>query len=37
MVTTVVIGMLCVHLLCFSLMFLLITQRARAPMDDFHD
>ena len=27
MVTTVVIGMLCVHLLCFSLMFLLISRR----------
>ncbi len=26
MVTTVVIGMLCVHLLCFSLMFLLISS-----------
>lgn len=27
MVTTVVIGMLCAHLLCFSLMFLLISRR----------
>lgn len=27
MVTTVVLGMLCVHLLCFSLMFLLISRR----------
>lgn len=27
MVTTVVIGMLCVHLLCFSVMFLLISRR----------
>lgn len=27
MVTTVIIGMLCVHLLCFSLMFLLISTR----------
>lgn len=27
MVTTVVLGMLCVHLLCFSVMFLLISRR----------
>ncbi len=27
MVTTVILGMLCVHLLCFSLMFLLISTR----------
>ena len=27
MVTTVILGMLCVHLLCFSVMFLLISRR----------
>ena len=36
MVATILVGMLCAHLLCFSAMFLLISQRLQGNKMGMH-